>query len=153
MNVAAVTWDCLPFHALSTGALYAIIKARVEVFVVEQNCPYQDLDGFDLTAEHVIAWSGGVVAAYARLLDPHTKFAEMSIGRVITTQPFRRANLGRELMTRCIERLGLRFPNAPIRIGAQAYLQRFYESFGFEVDSRSYLEDGIPHYEMLRSVD
>jgi ElaA protein len=145
-----IEWRWCSLEDLSTRQLYALFAARSAVFVVEQNAPYQDLDGADLQAEHLIAWSGEEVAACVRILAPGVKYAEPSIGRVLTTKPFRTSGLGRELMVRAVSRCDERFPGRPIRIGAQAYLERFYGSFGFVRASDAYLEDGIPHVEMLR---
>ena len=145
-------WQWCSLGDLSARQLYALFAARSAVFVVEQNCPYQDLDGADLEAEHLIAWSGGEVAACLRLLAPGVKYSEPSIGRVLTAKPFRTGGLGRELMARAIARCDEKFPHEPVRIGAQAYLERFYGSFGFVKASDVYIEDGIPHIEMLRSA-
>jgi ElaA protein len=128
------------------------LVARSAVFVVEQNCAYQDADGYDLDAEHVIAWSGDEVAAYLRVLAPGTKLPERSLGRIITTQAFRGTGLGRQLVVHALERLDAAFPAQPLRIGAQARLKHFYESFGFRQASDVYMEDGIPHIEMLRAA-
>jgi ElaA protein len=147
----ALRWRWSRFDELSPVQLYALFAARIAVFVVEQDCPYQDLDGLDLEAEHLIAWSGAEVAAYLRLLGPGVRFAEPSIGRVITTQAFRSSGLGRELMARGVARCDEQFPGQPLRISAQAHLERFYGEFGFVKASDVYLEDGIPHIEMLRT--
>jgi ElaA protein len=146
-----MNWQWCSLHDLDARQLYALFAARGAVFVVEQNCAYRDLDGADLEAEHLIAWSGEEVAACVRVLAPGVKYAEPSIGRVLTTKPFRTSGLGRELMARAVARCEERFPGQPIRIGAQAYLERFYGSFGFVKASDEYMEDGIPHIEMLRA--
>jgi len=143
-------WREERFDELSLDRLYAILAARVAVFVVEQDCPYQDLDGLDQCGLHVSAWSSGSVLAYARVLPPATRFAEPSIGRVLTTRPARRTGLGRELMRRSIDTVERRFPGRALRISAQQYLERFYTGLGFETVSDPYPEDGIPHVEMLR---
>jgi len=147
-----IEWQWSPLTDLPAHRLYAVLAARVEVFVVEQNCPYQDLDGLDLDALHLIGWSGEAVAAYLRVLDPGTRFAEPSLGRILTTAPFRGTGAGRLLMKRALELTDGKFPMQSIRISAQAHLQRFYGSFGFVTDSDQYLEDGIPHVEMLREA-
>jgi ElaA protein len=146
-----MNWRWCSLGELSARQLYSLFAARAAVFVVEQNCPYQDLDGADLEAEHLIVWSGDEVAACARVLEPGVKYAEASIGRVLTAKPFRSSGLGRELMAQAVARCEERFPGQPIRIGAQAYLERFYGSFGFVKASEEYVEDGIPHIEMLRA--
>lgn len=143
-------WQWCGFHELSGAEVYAVLAARSQVFIVEQTCPYQDADGCDLEAEHLIVWSGPHVAAYLRVLSPGVAFHERSIGRVITTSGFRGTGLGRKLVAHALERLDVAFPGEPVRIGAQARLQAFYESFGFRSASSLYVEDGIPHVEMLR---
>lgn len=148
----AITWRVERFDELSLDRLYAILAARVAVFVVEQDCPYQDLDGLDGCGLHVAAWSGHDVLAYARVLPPGGRFAEPSIGRVLTTQSARGSGLGRELMHRGIETAEAHFPGMALRISAQQYLERFYTELGFRVVSEPYLEDGIPHLEMLREA-
>jgi ElaA protein len=130
--------------------VYAVLAARSAVFVVEQSCAFQDADGYDLDAQHLIVWSGSEVAAYLRVLSPRVKHAERSIGRLITTQAFRGTGLGRLVLTRTLERLDAAYPGKPLRIGAQARLSKFYEGFGFQAASEVYMEDGIPHIEMLR---
>jgi ElaA protein len=145
-----VHWQWYAFSDLSTWELYAIAAARIRVFIVEQASQYQDLDGFDFEAEHLVGWSGSDVAAYLRVLLPNERFAERSIGRVLTTQPFRGTGLGRGLMQRALDRHDARVPAEPLRISAQAHLDRFYASLGFVTAAAPYLEDGIPHLEMLR---
>jgi ElaA protein len=147
----AVEWHWCRLSELNAVQLYAVFAAREAVFVVEQTCAYQELDGLDLDAEHLIGWSGGEVAAYLRILDPGKRFDEPSIGRVLTSQKFRSLGLGREMMSHALERIDQRFAGIAVRISAQAHLQPFYSSFGFATVSEQYLEDGIPHLEMLRS--
>jgi len=142
-------WRLRRFDELSSRQLYAILAARLEVFVVEQNCPYQDLDGLDSIARHLSAWtSRGDLAAYARILPPETRFEQPSIGRVLTVLHRRRVGLGVELMRRVIVAAAEAFPGHDLRISAQRYLEEFYRGLGFEIDSQPYLEDGIPHVEM-----
>jgi ElaA protein len=144
-------WHCALFSELSPKALYEILKARAEVFVVEQRCAYLDLDGIDEHAHHLVLQNErGDLLAYARLIPPTVKFEEASIGRVLTTQRARGNGYGRLLMRESISRLNALYPNSPIRISAQAYLEAFYNSFGFVRISDEYDEDGIPHIEMLR---
>ncbi len=144
-----VKWQWCRLGDLSAEQLYAVFAARIDIFVVEQNCPYQELDGLDADAEHLIAWSGADLAGYLRVLAPDTRFADPSIGRIFTTQEFRGTGLGRELVAKGIERTRLRYPGRPVRISAQRYLEKFYGSFGFTTVSEPYLEDNIPHVEML----
>jgi ElaA protein len=150
--MATLRWQWCTLHELSAAELYAVLAARSAVFVVEQNCPYQDADGKDLDAQHLIVWSGATVAAYLRVIAPRVAFAERSIGRIITAQPFRGTGLGRELIARALARLDAGYPGEQVRIGAQARLQAFYESFGFRQVSAVYMEDDIPHIQMLRPV-
>lgn len=148
--MATLRWQWCTLHELSAAELYAVLAARSAVFVVEQHCPYQDADGYDLDAQHSIVWSGAEVAAYLRVIAPSAKFEERSVGRIITSQAFRGTGLGRELIARTLARLDAGYPGEPVRIGAQARLQAFYESFGFRQASAVYMEDDIPHIEMLR---
>lgn len=144
-------WQWCKLGELSAEQVYAVLAARVAIFVVEQNCPYQDLDGLDGVAEHLIAWSGTDVAGYLRVLGPGTRFDDPSIGRIITTKPFRGSGLGREVVAKGIERTRQLYPGRPVRISAQRYLEKFYGEFGFVVASEPYLEDDIPHIEMVLS--
>jgi len=144
-------WQWCRLGELSAAQVYAVLAARVAVFIVEQNCAYQDLDGLDAEAEHLIAWSGAEVAGYLRVLAPGTRFDDPSIGRIITAKPFRGTGLGRELVAKGIEQARRRYPGRPVRISAQQYLEKFYREFGFATVSEPYLEDDIPHVEMLLS--
>ncbi len=144
-------WECSSFSELSPKALYKILKARAEVFIVEQQCAYLDIDGIDEHAHHLVLYAdSGELIAYARLVPPHLKFQEPSIGRVLTTQAARGKGFGRQLMQESISRLTALYPNSPIRISAQAYLEGFYNTFGFVRVSDNYDEDGILHLDMLR---
>jgi ElaA protein len=145
----SIAWRFAPFAELTPREVHDLYRLRAAIFVVEQNCAYQDLDGLDQNAEHLIAWSGKEVAGYLRVLAPGTRFADPSIGRIITTQSFRGSGLGREIVAKGIERARMRYPGRALRISGQVYLQKFYESFGFQTVSEQYLEDGIPHVEML----
>lgn len=151
MISASLRWRVQRFDEMSKQELYAILAAREAVFVVEQDCPYQDVDGKDDRAVHVSGWSepAGLVA-YARILPPGVRFAEPAIGRVLTTGEMRGGGLGRELMARAVAATQDHFPGWPIRISAQQYLEAFYREFGFETVRGPYPEDGIPHLEMLR---
>ena len=142
------TWK--RFEELSTLELYRILAAREAIFVVEQNCPYQDADGLDLNSWHLSVAVNGELAAYARLVDPGLKFAEPSIGRVIALPEFRGLKIGHALMSEAIAFTEKTFPGLGIRIGAQAHLQKFYSSLGFEPAGEVYDEDGIPHIDMLK---
>ncbi len=146
-------WRCRRFDALDLRELQHIYMARQKVFAIEQQCAYLDADGFDEQAFHLAAWSSvqPEPLAYARLLDPGTKYAgDASIGRVITTQVARGSGLGRELVRRAIEQAAVAWPRHAIRISAQTRLEAFYMGFGFAAVGAPYLEDGIDHTEMLR---
>jgi ElaA protein len=144
-------WQWCRLTDLSAPELYAIFAARQAVFVVEQTCPYPDLDGYDLEAEHLIAWSGAEVAAYLRLISPGVKYEEPSLGRILTTALARGTGAGRELLARGLERTDQLYPKLSVRIGAQSRLEKFYGSFGFVTVSEPYDEDGIVHVEMVRA--
>jgi ElaA protein len=145
-----LTWHLKNWDELTATELYRILQLRVDVFVVEQNCPYPELDGKDLKCAHLwVSDSTGRVHAYSRLVPPGVSYNDASIGRVVSSQAMRRDGLGREVMKRSIERQQATYPNMDIRISAQSYLQKFYESFGFVVEGEEYLEDDIPHKEMV----
>lgn len=146
----AVLWQCQPFEALDTRTLYDLLALRTAVFVVEQNCPYQELDGKDDRAWHLLGHDTGGLVATARILAPGDSFTGASIGRVVTSPARRGQGLGEQLMARAVAHCGWLFPDHAIEIGAQAHLQAFYARFGFVVSSEPYLEDGIPHIEMRR---
>ncbi len=143
---------CKPFDSLTLKELYAILRLRSEVFVLEQQCVFLDADEKDFKCQHLMLYSEQKLVAYARIVPPGVSFQEASIGRVVTSPAVRGKNFGKILMRLAIsncERLhGLR----DIRIGAQSYLQQFYESFGFVQTGESYLEDDIPHIEMVKKL-
>ncbi|WP_294230165.1 MULTISPECIES: GNAT family N-acetyltransferase [Chryseobacterium] len=145
-----IVWKIKTFDELTVTELYAVIKARIDVFVVEQNCPYPDLDGYDQKAVHLWAEEDGEVLANCRIFDKGIKYNEASIGRVLTTEKARGKNLGRQLIAYAVQTIENRFRTFEIRISAQDYLLRFYGDFGFEDTGKKYLEDDIPHTEMLR---
>ena len=137
-------------HELTASELYIILKLRSEVFVVEQNCVYLDADGKDAGAYHLCGWlNNEVLVAYARLLAPGVSYNEASIGRVVTSPAHRKDGHGKILMQKAIDHTMDLFNISAIKIGAQQYLIKFYNSVGFSVTSEPYLEDGIPHVEML----
>lgn len=139
-----------PFKALSLVELYQILQLRSEVFVVEQNCVYQDIDGKDTKALHVLGMYEGVLVAYARLFKPGDYFEQASIGRVIVNPAYRDKKWGHDLMKEAIKGIEQNYGVTNITISAQLYLKRFYESHGFVQTSEMYLEDDIPHIEMKR---
>ncbi len=137
------------FADLPIERWYAISQARTAVFIVEQNCPYQDLDGKDAKCLHLAGWDGETLAAYLRIVPPGVSYEEASLGRVLTTSAYRRGGFGRQLLAEGIARCTA-LHAGPIRIGAQRYLEAFYASFGFRTVSQPYDEDGIEHVLMLR---
>lgn len=145
-----IIWKIKSFEEITTSELYEIIKARVDVFVVEQNCPYPDLDGYDQKAIHLWAEKDHNVLAYCRIFNKGIKYPETSIGRVLTTEKARGKNLGKQLIQYAVETIENRFHTSEVRISAQDYLLRFYSGFGFEDTGKKYLEDNIPHTEMFR---
>ena len=145
-----INWNIKHFSELSTEELYKIFKLRLEVFSVEQNCAYQDADGKDINYFHLIGCDeAGELIAYSRILPAGIAFKEVSIGRVITSKKARGTGLGKELMKKSMNFAKQKFGNVPVRIGGQCYLKKFYEAFGFAIASKEYLEDNIPHVEML----
>lgn len=145
-----LTWTHNAFYKLGPGDIYDILKLRSEVFVVEQNCVYLDADDKDQQAFHLCGYSGAKLIAYARLLPPGVSYeGKSSIGRVVTSPSFRKSGAGKILMQKAIDITLSLFPKTPIKIGAQLYLLDFYSSFGFQSIGEPYLEDGIPHIEMV----
>ena len=138
-----------PFHELTIEELYTMLQLRTKVFVVEQNCVFQDMDDKDRKGIHVLGYHDNDLVAYSRLLPAGVSYNEMSIGRVLTDTDRRKEGFGIDLMKRSIETMYHVYGKAPIRIGAQLYLKKFYEGLGFLQSSDTYLEDGIPHIEML----
>ncbi|MES3025729.1 MAG: GNAT family N-acetyltransferase [Pseudomonadota bacterium] len=146
-------WQWCSFDELSGAELYAVLAARQEVFILEQTCFYNDMDGHDLAAHHLLGWreirGERRLAAYMRVLAPGAKYPELSIGRVLTTPAARGSGVGKELLEQGIWHAGQLYPGQHIRIGAQRYLEQFYASFGFKTVSEPYDEDGIVHIDML----
>lgn len=151
----SVRWAFKAFDALSVSELYALLRLRSEVFVVEQNCVFLDMDNSDQQAMHLLGWTDEAepaLVACARCFGPGVKFAEASIGRVVTAPAARGGGLGHVLMREAVHALGGHWGPQAISIGAQARLQGFYEQHGFARTGEPYIEDGIPHIEMLRSA-
>lgn len=146
-----ISFTCLPFNELSTYALYEILALRQEVFVVEQNCPYQDCDGKDLQSWHLMGRdASGKLVCYTRLLPKGVSYDHyVSIGRVVSSPSVRGTGAGKILMEESIRMCRKLFGTQAIKIGAQTYLLRFYEGFGFRSTLEEYLEDGIPHTKMI----
>ncbi len=150
-----LSWQFARFDDLAMRDWYAASTARIDVFIMEQNCPFQDNDGADFFSWHLLGWHEASgqreLAAYCRLVDPSVKFAEPSIGRVITTRPFRGCGYGKQLMREALMRHDDLYPGLANRIGAQQRLEKFYGELGFATSSDTYIEDGIPHVEMVRT--
>jgi len=144
------TFQCYSFDELSNADLYAMLQLREQVFVVEQNCPYLDLDGLDDQCLHVLGRSKEQVVATTRILPPGLKYPEVSVGRVVTSQSVRGTGIGRALMAATLDAVSSRFGPCAIRLSAQSHLVAFYGSFGFIAASEEYLEDNIPHIDMVR---
>ena len=146
-----MSWELKRFDDLTNKELYDVLRLRVDVFVVEQNCPYPEIDGKDPQSLHLMYWENGDLVAYARILPPGLSYDEASIGRVIVAESHRGTGLGYELLDRSIK-ASLAEYNQPIKIGAQAYLEKYYGAAGFVTVSDVYLEDDIPHIDMLLSL-
>lgn len=150
MAPTTYTTDLKGLDEFSARELYDLLRMRVDVFVVEQNCPYSELDGKDIDALHLRLLDGGELLASARLLKPDNAQYPSKIGRVAVSPAHRGKRLGDALMSEAIAECERLFPANPIALSAQAHLRRFYESFGFIGTSQEYLEDGIPHIDMVR---
>jgi ElaA protein len=146
----SLQWEIKSFEALTVHELYDILRLRSEIFVVEQNCVYLDLDGKDKKALHLFGTYEDKIVAHARLLPAGISFPEASIGRVVVDSNYRDKKWGHELMQNAIAGIATHFNEVVITIGAQLYLKKFYESHGFVPISEMYLEDDIPHIEMKR---
>ena len=150
-----LTWKAKPWSQLDRDELHALLRLRIDVFVLEQDCPYSELDGKDLRSIHVWASDteeakGGAAACCTRVLAPGVSYKEPSIGRVATRSDLRGTGLGKDLMHRSLDVCEREWPGEAVRISAQCYLERFYRDLGFVPCGETYLEDGIPHVEMLR---
>ena len=138
------------FQVLTSEELYKILALRAEVFVVEQNCPYQDVDGKDLQSIHVLGYIKNELVAYARVLEQGISYREYaSIGRIVTSPSIRGNNHGHVLVDFSIKVCQKKFPGQPIKISAQAHLEKFYNAHSFKATGEAYLEDNIPHIGML----
>ena len=146
----SITWRSKAFAELSLGELYELLRLRAEIFVVEQDCPYQDCDNKDQSAIHLYGTSNGQMVAYARILAAGVSYDSPSIGRVLTRSAIRGKGKGHELMMNAIECCEDNFGEGTITISAQAHLEKYYEKLGFHRASESYPEDGIPHMKMIR---
>ena len=145
-----VEWKIKSFKELSLLELYQTLQLRSEVFVVEQNCVYQDIDNKDQKAMHLIGSYAGKIVAYARLFKPGDYFQQASIGRVVIAKKFRNRQWGHDLMREALVGIRKHFSQTKITISAQLYLKKFYETHGFLSEGETYLEDDIPHIKMCR---
>ncbi|MCO4746045.1 MAG: GNAT family N-acetyltransferase [Proteobacteria bacterium] len=142
-------WSCLSFDELDVRTLYDLLALRQEVFVVEQDCPYLDADGFDQSAMHLLGHDDdGELVAYCRLFEPGFTYTEACIGRVVTSAKIRGKGLGRPLMRQAMGEVARLWGSVPVKLSAQAHLEPYYSSLGFRVCGEGYLEDGIPHLPM-----
>ena len=148
-----ITWYHKHFKELNTTELYHILQLRNEVFIVEQHCPFQDLDDKDFKCYHLMGFDSDAqkLLAYTRIVPAKVSYHEPSIGRVVTSHLARKEGIGKELMKKSIELLEELYGSVSIKIGAQLYLKKFYESFGFKQIEEVYLEDGIEHILMIRN--
>ncbi len=137
------------FNNLSVEELYEILRLRSKIFVVEQNCVYNDIDGLDKNAVHLLVKNDGKIVAYSRLLKPGTRFMDYSIGRVVVKENYRGTGLGIQMIKAAKKFIFVEWNAEKIKISAQSYLQKFYETLGFRIVSEMYLEDGIPHFGMI----
>jgi ElaA protein len=144
-----MNWRLKSFSELLVDELYDLLSLRSLVFVLEQNCIFHDMDGKDQQSMHLMGYDGDTLVAYTRLVPAGVSYAEMSIGRVVTHPDHRRTGAGKALMQQSIVCIRELWGDHPIRIGAQQYLKAFYESFGFVQQGDVYIEDGIPHMEMV----
>ena len=142
-------WQSASFDELTPAQLYSILQLRQNVFIIEQDCIYPDLDDLDSMATHMSAWKSNEIVAYQRCLPPGASYRESSIGRIVVAPSGRGLNLGRDLVQRGIDYNRARWPSSNIQIGAQAHLQGFYGSLGFKSIGDEYIEDGIPHRHMV----
>lgn len=145
-----INWHFKSFNKLTSRELYEIIRLRLEVFVVEQDAPYQDCDRKDYESFHLFGTLKGEIVAYCRLIPAGINYKEPCLGRVVTSPKVRREGYGRVAVFMGLEAMKTQFGTSECRISAQLYLKEFYESFGFEKVSDMYLEDGLPHIEMLK---
>lgn len=145
-----IHWILKNFRHLTPDELYAIIRLRIEVFVVEQNCVFQDLDNKDQKCMHFMGWDNDLLCAYTRIVPPGIAYDLPAIGRVVTSPQSRGNGLGRILMEKSIAETKKLYGDTDVKVGAQLYLKKFYTSLGFIQTSDIYLEDGIEHIEMIK---
>lgn len=145
-----INWLLKIFDELSVHELYAILQLRNEVFAIEQNCVYPDMDNNDQPSHHLMAWQNNKLIAYTRIIPPGIIYTEPSIGRVVISPSIRGTGMGKKLMEKSMEETYKLYGKTPIKIGAQLYLLKFYADMGFTQTSEIYMEDGIEHIEMMK---
>ncbi len=145
-------WILKSFNELSLEEFHSILKLRIDVFVVEQECPYPELDNKDQLAYHFFCRNkNNLIIAYTRIFKPNNYYKEAAFGRVAVHQNFRNEGIGKKLIENSLQEIEKLFGNVVIKIGAQTYLKKFYTSFGFQQVGKEYLEDGIPHIHMIKN--
>jgi ElaA protein len=142
-------WICKKWEDLERNEIFDMYKLRTDIFVVEQDCAYPEVDDFDKQVMHLFAYADGQLAAYSRLCPPHTVYPEASLGRVLCNNAFRGQGLGRELVQRSLSLMQKDFPKEAIKAQAQQYLESFYQSFGFKTITKPYLDFGVAHVDMV----
>lgn len=153
MSTSALRYLIQPWENLGRDEVAAIFRLRIEVFVIEQDCPYQDIDGLDALANHLMVLDGDQLVAYSRILPPGTSYHDAaSIGRILTAKSHRSRGIGAKMIRLSIDHIREFLPGDLIRISAQAHLQEYYGRFGFDTFGEEYLEDGIPHIGMVRTT-
>jgi len=148
-STSEISWYWKAFESLSTSEMYDIFALRIAVFVVEQDCPYQDADGKDKPAFHLFGMADNKMVAYSRILPPGVSYPEVSLGRVAIDPAFRGKGWGHLLMQETMQRIQSEFGKVPVKISAQEYLIAYYEHYNFQTQGKGYLEDDIPHIQML----
>lgn len=151
MNLSKINWELYYFDQLKVRQLYQLLKLRQEVFVVEQDSPYQDIDKLDCFSYHLLGFKNKFLSAYLRIVPPNKKFKEPSLGRIVVAKSCRGYGLGTELVKRGMNHTKKLYKTDNIRIQAQSHLQNFYRQIGYKTVTDKYLKDGIPHIEMLIS--
>lgn len=142
-------WQWYGWADLTPDVLYAVLRLRSAIFVVEQDCVFPEMDGRDPQCEHLCGWNGTELVAYLRLVPPAVRTKEVSLGRVVVARPARGTGLGRAVMREGLARCAQRYPGQPVKVSAQQHLERFYASLGFVTAGAPYDEDGIPHVDMV----
>lgn len=145
-------WKLKMFESLTANEIYKILQARVDVFVVEQNCPYREIDGIDQVSMHLFLENEGEIIAYARVIPKNILYKEPSIGRVLVHKDFRGNGYAKEVLTQAIAVIKNEWEDTTIKLHGQVYLRDFYRSFGFQEVTEEYLEDGIPHVDMVLAI-